>query len=479
MQDHKVQRFSRVEIAQARLQYYGRAAVEAAWEQMVRNGFAAELEARDARRAARRRRNESQDRYRRRRFDESKHPRAPAGRPEGGQFIDAHGGMSPGTGESARVGGNRVPLSGQNDLQQSPPSVAFPGYVVTPGRAPTSISSFLDRRQPSVGRDEQTLLASATFANPILLATLFGATPDYREIFKESLKGAAKAWFPSDWEVHHRYQQAAEVPELQTFFKNHMPEHDLHSLDNLVGVPNPVHGEINNIQAQFWEEELDKIRETKEVVVDDSDRRSKIRAVLRNTNDGNGSKALFKRYKVLVDYIDAEYDSYFAKPEAKLTRFQSISTNLESFVDPKQVAKRMIAHAKATNPDLYTKLQKRGGINQLLNDLIAIEKQGKTSRKFSKLLRYAGIGSLLLMAGSVAQGATSNQADVALEGFIRKYEIVSIGQLERRYAHENELQLVAVAFHDYLKELNISEDNEALIMKLLYEKIGLNHDAGQ
>lgn len=133
MEIRKGSSLSRVEIARARLQYYGRASVEAAWEQMVCNGFAAELEAADARREIDRRRKKRTscaprmasvpeipgaagnhertykrstshartlqsvrrgaqvDRYGQRIFDASKHPRAPAGRPDGGQFIEVRG----------------------------------------------------------------------------------------------------------------------------------------------------------------------------------------------------------------------------------------------------------------------------------------------------------------------------------------------------------------------------------------------------
>ena len=143
-----------------------------------------------------------------------------------------------------------------------------------------------------------------------------------------------------------------------------------------------------------------------------------------------------------------------------------------------QIAKRIIAHAKVTNPELYMKLTKAGHINEIADELIEAERRGQKSGKFSKLLKFIGIGSLLLMVESVAKGATSSEANAALEDFIRQYQNLSNLEIEVGYVHENNLQLLADAFHVYLKAAKVPEDTANKIMTLLRLKIGLNYDAG-
>ena len=101
---------TRVEMARGRLMYYGRVAAEASWEWLCWNGMAAELEKSGQRvvnghRLDRSKRSSQvvapQSRFSQTcryvvppanlqvygQFDESKHPRAPAGSSTGGQFI--------------------------------------------------------------------------------------------------------------------------------------------------------------------------------------------------------------------------------------------------------------------------------------------------------------------------------------------------------------------------------------------------------
>lgn len=65
-----------------------------------------------------------------REFDEAKHPRAPAGRRDGGQFVHAHGGINPTAGETTNIDDGNWSLEWRYDLDQLRQSRNFLGYSV-------------------------------------------------------------------------------------------------------------------------------------------------------------------------------------------------------------------------------------------------------------------------------------------------------------------------------------------------------------
>jgi len=219
-------------------------------------------------------------------FDESKHPRAAAGQPNGGQFVGGRNGAV--GGGSSSMDQRRSRRTRKQDLGTLRPSKLFPAYLVAKDGALIDPES----RQPV----RLAGLGSGSAALQLLMA-LWG---DYRRTFIDSLPEAAKAEFDSSWQVHHRYQQAPEISDLKKFFKIHMSNYGIQDLDNLVGAPQVVHSEITNLQNQFWEDEFDRL--VKKGKIDpakmlDRSLQGKIKAVLKNSGDG---KQLFSRYQSLV-----------------------------------------------------------------------------------------------------------------------------------------------------------------------------------
>jgi VCBS repeat-containing protein len=100
----------------------------------------------------------------------------------------------------------------------------------------------------AVGRFTEALFGFMQAGNQAAQGTKNTAGPNFR---------SATPNMPPDWKVHHKIQHHQDVLAARYWKERGV---NLHALDNLVGVPDSVHKEINAAQQAFW---LEKAKEGK------------------------------------------------------------------------------------------------------------------------------------------------------------------------------------------------------------------------